>query len=81
MRSRIRQLIWKRSKKLKTQYRRLVKPGMTREQVKTFANTRKGYWRTADSKTLTYTCTNEKPERRGPTSMSKILQQIKMKDA
>ncbi|MFC6202969.1 group II intron reverse transcriptase/maturase [Lactiplantibacillus nangangensis] len=76
LRSRIRQLIWKRWKKLKTRYRQLMKMGMTAEQAKTNANTRKGYWRTAHSKTMCYTYTNEKLERLGLINMSKTLQLI-----
>ncbi|ARO02033.1 group II intron reverse transcriptase/maturase [Lactiplantibacillus plantarum] len=76
LRSRIRQLIWKRWKRIKTRYRELIKLGMTPEQAKTNANTRKGYWRTAHSKTLTYTYTNQKLERLGLINLSKTLQQI-----
>ncbi len=76
LRSRIRQLIWKRWKKVKTRFRQLMKLGMTKEQAKTNANTRKGYWRTAHSKTMTYTFTNEKLERLGLMNLSKTLQQI-----
>jgi len=76
LRSRIRQLIWKRWKKLKTRYRQLMKMGMTPEQAKTNANTRKGYWRTAHSKTMCYTYTNEKLERLGLMNLSKTLQLI-----
>jgi len=76
LRSRIRQLIWKRWKNLKTRYRQLMKMGMTREQAKTNANTRKGYWRTAHSKTMCYTYTNEKLERLGLMNLSKSLQLI-----
>ncbi len=76
LRSRIRQLIWKRWKKIKTRYRQLMKLGMTREQAKTNANTRKGYWRTAHSQTLTYTYTNQKLERLGLMNLSKTFQKI-----
>lgn len=76
LRSRIRQLIWKRWKKIKTRYRELRRLGMTPEQAKTNANTRKGYWRTAHSKTMTYTYTNKKLERLGLINLSKTLQQI-----
>ncbi|WP_436684301.1 reverse transcriptase, partial [Lactiplantibacillus plantarum] len=72
----IRQLIWKRWKKIKTRYRELIKLGMTPEQAKTNANTRKGYWRIAHNKTLTYTYTNQKLERLGLINLSKTLQQI-----
>lgn len=76
LRSRIRQLIWKRWKKIKTRFRQLMKLGMTKEQARTNANTRKGYWRTAHSKTMKYTYTNEKLERLGLMNLSKTLQQI-----
>lgn len=76
LRSRIRQLIWKRWKKLRTRYRQLVKMGMTPEQAKTNANTRKGYWRIAHSKTMKYIYTNEKLERLGLMNLSKTLQLI-----
>ncbi len=66
LRSRIRQLIWKRWKKIKTRYRELIKLGMTPEQAKTNAN----------NKTLTYTYTNQKLERLGLINLSKTLQQI-----
>lgn len=76
LRSRIRQLIWKRWKKLKTRYRKLKQLGMTSEQAKINANTRKGYWRIAHSKTMKYTYTNEKLEHLGLINLSKTLQQI-----
>ena len=53
-----------------------MKLGMTREQAKTNAKTRKGYWRTAPSQTLTYTYTNQKLERLGLMTLSKTLQKI-----
>ncbi|BDZ29715.1 hypothetical protein MH1LPH_01810 [Lactiplantibacillus brownii] len=76
LRSRIRQLIWKRWKKAKTRIRQLMKIGMTVEQAKTNANTRKDYWRTAHSKTMCYTYTNEKLECFGQIYQSKTLQLI-----
>jgi len=76
LRSRIRQYIWKSWKKIKTRFKNLMKLGMTRNQARTFANTHKGYWRTAHSKTLLYTLTNEKLESLGLLNMSKKLQSI-----
>ena len=76
LRSRIRQYIWKSWKKIKTRFKNLTKLGMTRTQARIFANTRKGYWRTAHSKTLLYTLTNEKLESLGLINMSKKLQSI-----
>jgi Group II intron, maturase-specific domain. len=76
LRSRIRQYIWKSWKKIKTRIKNLVKLGMTRNQARAFANTRKGYWRTAHSKTLLYTLTNRKLESLGLLNMSKKLESI-----
>ncbi|MCD7133515.1 group II intron reverse transcriptase/maturase, partial [Limosilactobacillus rudii] len=41
-----------------------------------FASTRKGYWRTAHSKTLNYSLTNRKLEHLGLINLSKTLQLI-----
>ncbi|WP_010632961.1 group II intron reverse transcriptase/maturase [Sporolactobacillus vineae] len=76
LRSRIRQYIWKSWKKIRTRFRKLRKLGMPEAQAFTFANTRKGYWRTAHSKTLCYTLTNEKLEHLGLVNLSKTLQHI-----
>uniref|UniRef100_UPI000F77A955 group II intron reverse transcriptase/maturase n=1 Tax=Companilactobacillus hulinensis TaxID=2486007 RepID=UPI000F77A955 len=76
LRSRIRQYIWKSWKKIKTRIKNLIKLGMARTEARTFANTRKGYWRTAHSKTLLYTLTNQKLESLGLINMSKKLQSI-----
>ena len=76
LRSRIRQLIWKRWKKLKTRIKELCRLGLSRKGANTYANTRKGIWRTAHSKTLTYALTNQKLERMGLMNMSHTLEQI-----
>nr|WP_269189974.1 group II intron reverse transcriptase/maturase [Lacticaseibacillus paracasei] len=76
LRSRIRQYIWKSWKKIKTRFKRLRQLGESVEQARTYANTRKGPWRTAHSATLTYTLTNQKLEALGLMNMSKTLQQI-----
>ncbi|GGK05708.1 hypothetical protein GCM10007063_30140 [Lentibacillus kapialis] len=49
---RLRQLIWKRWKKIKTRYTRLKKLGIEDEEAWKVANTRKGYWRVSLSETL-----------------------------
>lgn len=76
LRSRIRQFIWKQWKKVKTRVTQLKQLGLTAEQAYTAANTRKGTWRTAHSKTLAYTLTNEKLERLGLINLTKTLQLI-----
>ncbi len=49
---RLRQLVWKRWKKIKTRFIRLKQLGITEEEAWKVANTRKGYWRVSHSETL-----------------------------
>ena len=76
LRARIRQYIWKQWKKLKTKVTNLKRLGLPYRDAYTFASTRKGYWRTAHSKTLNYSLTNRKLEQLGLVNMSKTLQSI-----
>ena len=76
LRSRIRQYIWKQWKKIKTKVTNLQKLGLSYRDAYVFASTRKGYWRTAHSKTLTYTLTNKRLEHLGLINLSKTLQLI-----
>ena len=76
LRARIRQYIWKQWKKIKTKVTNLQKLGLSQRDAYVFASTRKGYWRTAHSKTLSYSLTNRKLEQLGLMNMSKTLQSI-----
>ncbi len=76
LRSRIRQYFWKQWKKVKTKVNNLKRLGLSHNDAYTFANTRKGPWRTAHSATLTYTLTNRKLERLGLINLTKTLQLI-----
>ena len=49
---RLRQIIWKRWKKVKTRYQQLKRLGIKHEEAWKVANTRKGYWRISSSETL-----------------------------
>lgn len=49
---RLRQLIWKRWKRVKTRYYQLRRLGIQQEEAWKLANTRKGYWRISRSETL-----------------------------
>jgi hypothetical protein len=44
-RRRLRMVIWKQWKKIKTKWRNLVKLGINNYKAREFANTRKSYWR------------------------------------
>jgi hypothetical protein len=79
LRSRIRQYIWKQWKNIGTRFKALVKLGMNHKQDKTYANTRKGYWRNAHSKTLLMTITNRRLTQRGLLNMSQLYQSIQSK--
>jgi len=49
---RLRQIIWKRWKKVKTRYQQLRRLGIKHEEAWKVANTRKGYWRISNCETL-----------------------------
>ena len=59
IRQRLRMCIWKQWKRVRTRYRSLKKLGLTHYQAIKFANTRKGYWRIANSAVLNTTLTNQ----------------------
>ena len=48
-RRRLRMVIWKQWKKIKTKWRNLIKLGIEKYKAWEYANTRKSYWRTAKS--------------------------------
>jgi RNA-directed DNA polymerase len=59
-RRRLRSLIWKQWKRIKTKLRSLLNLGIPKQKAWEFANTRKGYWRTAVSPILKRSVTNER---------------------
>ena len=59
LRCRIRMCIWKAWKKSKTKVANLIKCGINKYQAYEWGNTRKGYWRIADSYILHRAITNE----------------------
>jgi group II intron reverse transcriptase/maturase len=52
LRSRVRMIYWKQWKRIKTKFTRLKELGISDDKAWEFANTRKGYWRTAHSPIL-----------------------------
>ena len=52
IRRRIRMVTWKRWKRIKTRFENLKRAGIDRERAWMWANTRKGYWRVANSPIL-----------------------------
>ena len=69
IRSRIRVVTWKRWKKISTRFENLKKLGIKNEQAWMWANTRKGYWRTAHSPILLKTLSNKRFKRAGYLSL------------
>ena len=59
LRRRIRQMYWKRWKRARTRYEHLIQLGIPKDQAWQWANTRKSYWRIADSPILKYSLTNQ----------------------
>ena len=72
VRRRIRMVIWKSWKRIKTRFANLQKLGTDKEKAWEHANTRKGYWRISDSPILKTTLTNKILEKRGLVSISVI---------
>ena len=64
-RRRLRMVIWKQWKRIKTKLANLIKLGIKKSQAWEWANTRKGYWHTANSWILSTTITNERLKRAG----------------
>jgi len=69
IRSRIRMATWKRWKKIRTRFENLKRLGTKEEQAWMWANTRKGYWRTAHSPILGIALSNERFKRAGYLSL------------
>jgi len=59
-RSRLRMVIWKQWKRIRTRGRNLMKLGILKNQAWEYANTRKGYWHTARSPILSCSVTSER---------------------
>lgn len=64
-RRRIRMVIWKRWKKIKTRVRNLIKLGIEKCKAREFASTRKGYWHIANSPILAASATNDRLKQAG----------------
>ncbi|MDR3154470.1 MAG: hypothetical protein LBW85_09455 [Deltaproteobacteria bacterium] len=76
IRSRIRMYIWKQWKRVRTRFANLRRLGQGKVQAWKWANTRKGYWRTAHSQILSMTLTNQHLEGLGLLNMSKLYREL-----
>lgn len=64
-RRRLRMVIWKQLKRIKTKFSNLIKLGIKKAKAWEYANTRKGYWHTANSPILSTSISNERLKRAG----------------
>ena len=64
-RRRLRMVIWKQWKRIRTRMRNLIKLGVVKPKAYVWANTRKSYWHTANSFILKTTITTENLRRAG----------------
>jgi group II intron reverse transcriptase/maturase len=77
-RRRLRMVIWKQWKRIRTKLRNLIKLGVNKYKAWEFANTRKGYWRTANSPTLKITVTNERLKEAGYVFLSDYYRKVRV---
>lgn len=75
-RRRIRMCYWKQWKRIKTKHDNLVRLGIDPSKAWEFANTRKGYWRTANSPILARTFTNKRLSQEGYLSFTERYAQV-----
>ena len=64
-RRRLRMVIWKHWKRIGTRWRNLIKLGVGKQKAWEYANTRKGYWHTANSQILSTSITNARLQQAG----------------
>lgn len=69
-RRRIRMVIWKQWKRIKTRAANLMKLGVSRFKAAEYANSRKGYWHLANSWVLSTTLTDERLRTGGYTFLT-----------
>jgi len=69
IRRRLRACIWKQWKKIRTKFKNLQKLGIDKSKAWEYANTRKSYWRTANSPILKRSITNQRLAQRGFKSL------------
>ncbi len=78
-RRRIRMVIWKQWKRIKTKLTNLVKLGVKKSKAWEWANTRKGYWHTAKSFILNTTITVDRLRQAGYIFLSDYYQKVRIK--
>jgi group II intron reverse transcriptase/maturase len=75
-RRRLRMVIWKQWKRIRTKLRNLIKLGVKKSKAWEWANTRKGYWHTANGFILKTTLTTDKLRQAGYMFLSDYYQKV-----
>ena len=71
---RLRQLIWKRWKRIRTRYQKLRKYGIDHNDAMKLANSRKGYWRLSRNGIIHRAITKERLTKWGLKDMSQLYE-------
>ena len=77
-RRRLRMVIWKQWKRIKTKMTNLMKLGVKKSKAWEWANTRKGYWHIANSFILSTTITNDRLLKAGYSSLSGCYRKVRV---
>lgn len=77
-RRRLRMVIWKQWKRIKTKLKNLIKLGINKSKAWEWANTRKGYWRIAHSFILTRTITTDRLRKAGYVFLSDYYRMVRV---
>lgn len=77
-RRRLRMVIWKQWKRIKTKLKNLIKLGINKSKAWEWANTRKGYWRIAHSFILTKTITTDRLRKAGFVFLSDYYRKVRV---
>lgn len=78
-RRRIRMVIWKQWKRIRTRIKNLIRLGIKKSQAGQWANTRKGCWHTANSQILATTITTENLRKAGYLMLSDQYRKVSIK--
>ncbi len=78
-RRRLRMVVWKQWKRIKTKLANLIKLGIKKSKAWEWANTRKGYWRISNSFILNTTITTERLKKAGYIFLSEYYRKVRVK--
>jgi group II intron reverse transcriptase/maturase len=79
LRRRLRMCLWKSWKNIKTRFKNLVRCGINKVKAWQYANTRKGYWHTANSPILTTSVSNDNLRKAGYVLLSDVYVKLHRK--